>query len=88
MNATTETAILSRVFEPLSPDFSTEFARTIMALDFSAEDRAEMARLSERARQGTLTPEEKEEIDRYERVGHFLSLMKSKARRALKSSSS
>jgi len=39
--------------------------------------------LAEKARQGTLTPDEQIEIDRYERIGNFLSLLKSPARRSL-----
>ena len=44
-----------------------------------------MRQLSAKAQQGTLTPEEQDEINNYERAGHVLSLMKSKARRSLKS---
>ena len=35
-------------------------------------------------KKGTLTAKEQVELDNYERVGHMLSLMKSKARRSLK----
>ena len=34
--------------------------------------------------EGTLLADEQVEIDNYERVGHMLSLMKSKARRSLR----
>ena len=37
-----------------------------------------------KAKKGTLTAKGKVDIDNYERVGHMLSLMKSKARRSLK----
>ena len=43
-----------------------------------------MEQLAEKAREGTLTSEEQAEIDCYERVGHFLSLLRSKARISLK----
>jgi hypothetical protein len=43
-----------------------------------------MRQLSAKAQEGTLTPSEQAEINNYERVGHILSLMKSKARRSLK----
>ena len=36
--------------------------------------------LAARAGDGELTDDEQREIDAYERVGHFLSLLKSKAR--------
>ena len=40
--------------------------------------------LSQKASEGTLTAEEQAEIDDYERVGHLLDLMHSKARTKLK----
>ena len=43
-----------------------------------------MHELAEKARAGALTLEEHIEMDNYERVGHVLSLMKSKARKSLK----
>lgn len=43
-----------------------------------------MQALAEKARDGSLTIEEHIEMDNYERVGHVLSLMKSKARKSLK----
>jgi hypothetical protein len=42
-----------------------------------------MNQLAQKARDGTLTAEEQVEIDCYERVGHFLSLLRSKARLSL-----
>jgi hypothetical protein len=41
--------------------------------------------LAERAREGTLTPEESAELDSYLHVGSLVSLLQSKARRLLKS---
>jgi hypothetical protein len=43
-----------------------------------------MRELLAKAKTGTLLAAEQVEIDNYERVGHMLSLMKSKARRSLK----
>jgi hypothetical protein len=60
-------------------------ARAILALRFSKADQERMRHLSARARQGTLTVNEQEEVNNYERDGHFLSVMKSKGRRYLKS---
>lgn len=44
-----------------------------------------MRDLAAKAREDTLTLEENIERDNYERVGHVLSIIKSKARKALKS---
>lgn len=45
-----------------------------------------MRDLSAKARAGTLTPEESDQMDNFERVGSILSTLKSKARQILKSS--
>lgn len=41
-----------------------------------------MEELAEKARQGTLAVDEQQEIVDYERVGHYLAILQSKARRA------
>jgi hypothetical protein len=43
-----------------------------------------MRALLAKAKKGSLRTDEQVEIDNYERVGHMLSPMKSKARRSLK----
>jgi hypothetical protein len=59
-------------------------ARAILALDFNPADKERMRELSAKAREGTLTAEEQVAISNYERVGHLLGIMQSKARRSLK----
>ncbi len=81
---TNEAAILSRVIAPGEPNLPSETAKIILTFDFGKEDRERMNQLAEKARDGTLIAEEQAEIDCYERVGHFLSLLRSKARTSLK----
>ena len=81
---TSDVAILNRVLEPGKPTFSPQAARDILALDFGPADKERMRQLSAKARAGNLTPHEQIEIDNYERVGHLLNIMQSKARRSLK----
>ncbi len=81
---TSDVAILSRVIAPDKPTLSHEAANAILALDFTARDKQRMRELSAKARQGTLTRDEKLAIDNYERVGHVINIMQSKARRSLK----
>ena len=45
---------------------------------------AGMQLLSEKAEAGTLTRSERAQAENYERIGHFLSTLKSKARSSLK----
>jgi len=85
---TSEVAIFSRILKPDRATFPAAAARAILALEFSRADKDRMRQLSAKAQQGTLTRAEQSEINNYERVGHMLSLMKSKARRSLKNRSS
>lgn len=59
-------------------------ARAILELDFKQTDKDRMRVLLAKAKKGTLRAKERVEIENYERVGHMLSLLKSKARRSIK----
>lgn len=82
--ANNEAEILSRIIAPGTAGLPVHTAEVLLALDFPREDRERMNQLEERTREGTLTAEEHLEIDAYERVGHFLSLLQSKARISLR----
>lgn len=82
--STSEAALWGRLFDPTSHELSTDVARYILTLTFPQPDVDRMQELANKARAGTLTLEEQIELDNYERVGHVLSLLKSKARKALK----
>ena len=70
--------------QPDHPSFSVEVAQAVLALDFVAADKDEMQRLSVKAREGTLTLDEQTAMNNYERIGHLLNILQSKARRSLK----
>jgi hypothetical protein len=80
----TESAIWNRLLQPAGRTLTVAAARALLKLDFSTDDKDRMRVLAERARDGTLTPAEREEIQEYERAGNLLALMKSKARQRLK----
>lgn len=80
---TSEAAILSRVLEPDKPTLIPEAARAILTLDFDRADKDRMRRLSAKAREGTLTPDEQAAVNNYERIGHLLNILQAKARRSL-----
>jgi hypothetical protein len=61
-----------------------EAAWSILELEFPPEDLARMHKLSSKAKQEPLTPEEQDELESYSRVGSILGIMKSKARVALR----
>jgi hypothetical protein len=81
---TIESAIWGRLLGPGNKTLSREAARAILKIDFPQSDKDRMHELAEKAREGKLTREEQDEIDSYGRIGSFLSIMKSKARVALR----
>jgi hypothetical protein len=81
---TSELAILSRVLEPEKPSLSAAAARGILDLGFNRADQERMHQLSAKAQGGTLSRREQAELNNFERVGHLIGLLQSKARRSLK----
>jgi hypothetical protein len=84
MIAVSEVDILCRIIDPEKPAFPIPFAKQILRWSFSKADIRRMEHLSEKAQIGNLTRPERVEAESYERVGHFLSILKSKARNSLK----
>jgi hypothetical protein len=82
--AKTASAIWSRIVQPDRGTLSPEVARAWLKLDFDAEDQRRIDELSAKAQQGTLTPEERAEIEEFVRVGLELAVLQSKARLSLK----
>jgi hypothetical protein len=80
----TAPAIWGRIVKPDQATLTPELARAILKLDFDPEDHRRVDELSAKARKGTLTPEERAEIDEYIRVDLELAVLRSKARLSLK----
>jgi len=76
--------ILSRAIRPQDGDMSVDAARSILKFQLSSNDRDRVDELAAKARDGSLTDEERAELDDYERITALLELMQSKARRSLK----
>lgn len=83
-NLNGEAAILGRLIRPEQDDLSPDAARSILRLDFDAQDRTRMHQLAVKAQQGTLTAADEAELTSYRGVGRLLELMRSKARRSLR----
>ncbi len=81
-----EAEILSRVIEPEEASLEPKVAEAVLAMGFKTRDKQRIDELAEKAREGTLSKEERVEAESYERVGHLVSLLKSKARHSLASS--
>jgi hypothetical protein len=82
-SGSSDAEIFARVIAPDRCDLTEEVAKTFLSYSFSSEDRARMSELADKARQGTLSPQEERLIDSYIRVGNLFSLLKVKARLSL-----
>ena len=80
-----EAQILTRVIAPEDSPWERKAAEAILEMGFKAADQQRIDELAKKARQGTLGPDERTEAESYERVGHFISLLKSRARQSLAS---
>jgi hypothetical protein len=80
----TDAAIVGRLIKADRREFSPEVAREILSIQLSPEDQAYMQELSRKAQAGTLTATEQGEVESYRRVGYWLGILWSKARRSLK----
>jgi hypothetical protein len=80
----TASAIWGRVVKPDRGTLTPEVARAILKLDFDPEDRERINRLSAKAQKGSLSPEERAELEEYVRVNAELIVLQSKARLSLK----
>ena len=79
-----EAAILSRVIQPNSADWPQAAAEAILNMDFHETDRERMTVLLEKAKAGVLMNHESEALENYRHIGKLLELMKSRARRSLR----
>jgi hypothetical protein len=86
VNATpdSEVAILARVLGNGRDELPREMARYVLTLGFSERDRARMHELAVRNQEDALVPAEQDELRAYAKAGTVLSILKSKARRALR----
>ena len=76
--------MMARIVQPEKGDLPLGVARTFLKYGFNQEDQDRMHALLEKSRAGTLTAEENDEMDDYERVAHLLGMLHSNARKALK----
>lgn len=78
-----EVSILARVLANEEGQLPRELARYILTLGFGERDKVRMHELAQRNQEDALAPGEKEELIAYGKAGTLLSILKSKARRAL-----
>jgi hypothetical protein len=84
----TEADIMADVIRPEHGDFTPEVATSILRWKFTDGAAARMTELADRNSRGTITPVEREELEKYLRVGSFVNLVQAKARLSLRRPSS
>ena len=80
----TEAAILARIIQSEERELTPEVARYLLSMKLPSSDEDRVQELSAKARSGSLTDSETQELDSYLHVGILLGVMQSKARRLLK----
>jgi len=81
----TEAAILARIIQSEERELTPEVARYLLSMKLPSSDEERVQELSAKARSGSLTDSETQELDSYLHIGILLGVMQSKARRLLKS---
>ena len=79
----TEADILNEMVSPDGGDLPPEGARALLALQFTPKAVSRMNDLAEKNRLDAISALEREEMEKYMRVGNFLSVIKAKARLSL-----
>jgi hypothetical protein len=85
---TTRTNLLEHVINHSPFDVSDELARYLLSFSFPASDQARFDHLSEKAQAGTLSEEERAELEEFLDTNDFLAIVQAKARAALAKHSS
>ena len=80
------TAILEQFADLPMEGITPDIARKLLEVGFAKTHHRRVKDLSDQAREGALTPAEADELDEYLRVADLLSILHSRARRALNNS--
>ena len=83
-----EADIWARLVRVQDDALPADVARFLLSIDFAEEDEERMQELADRSSAGTLTNQERAELDGYLHIANFLAVLQSKARAALKSHNS
>jgi len=79
----TEAAILARIIQADEHELTPEVARYLLSMKLPSTDEDRVNELSAKARTGSLTESETQELDSYLHIGTLLGIVQSKARRLL-----
>ena len=81
------TSILERVLNSSVGDMPADYARQVLAFDFTPADQARHVELAEKSQLGTLTDDERLELDDLLTANDLLTILHAKAHLSLQRSS-
>lgn len=76
--------VLDRVLEPFTDCLTPEVAQRIADMRADPELQSRLDLLADKANEGSLSPEERGEYDKYLSAFHFITILQAKARRLVK----
>jgi hypothetical protein len=81
---TTDLGLFTELLKSEAREMTPEVARYFLGIEFPTTHQERMHQLGEKAQNGTLSPAEGQQLDRYLNVTHVLGILKSRARRTLR----
>jgi hypothetical protein len=72
--------LLERILEPVSSSLNEEAASKLLRNKVDRKTQARVAELADKCNEGDLTPKERREYEMYVMAGHFVAILKAKAR--------
>ncbi|HQU41487.1 MAG TPA: hypothetical protein PK867_01690 [Pirellulales bacterium] len=81
----TESEILADVIAPDQGDLAAEVAQSVLRWKFTDRALARMNDLAGRNNKGTITAQERQDLEKYLRVGNLINILQAKARLSLNS---
>lgn len=88
MSPEANSAVLDKLFAPVSECFTPEVARRIVALRAPPDVQSRLDELAEKSNEGTLTRDEQELYEACVRAVNFIGVLQAKARAHLASNNS
>lgn len=81
----TESEILADVIGPEQGDLAAEVAQSVLRWKFTDRALARINSLADRNNKGTITAQERQDLEKYLRVGNLINILQAKARLSLNS---
>ncbi len=85
ITTTSESEILADIIAPEQGDLTAEVAQAVLRWKFTDRALSRMNELAQSNSKGTITAQERQQLEKYLRVGNLINIVQAKARLSLKS---